>query len=166
MRFGDYVEDAMNVREQFPHAFTETPERYGQLPTYDELVRAFGYEVLVNEESGIHSGDSWYFLKDGNRYGFLEFGWGSCSGCDALEACYSFSALQSLADSLEGSIVWRESKHEMRQWMEAHDFSADFSTDIKKVDFLNRVLQYVGSWRVAFLHHRRIVLFDMGDPTL
>jgi hypothetical protein len=62
------------------------PEWISGYPRYDELIKSFGYEY-VSEEFGDYQGDIAVVFREGNRKGYLIFGYGSCSGCDALEAC-------------------------------------------------------------------------------
>lgn len=72
---------------------------------YDPIIRSFG-EVLVQVDDEDWSGDTRVLLRKGNRHGFLNYGWGSCSGCDALQACGSYEEVDQLIDSLEGDIKW------------------------------------------------------------
>lgn len=77
--------------------------------SYDELVDSFEVEVVFDEHDNDYQGDSYYLLKDGDKYGILVFGWGSCSGCDALEACYGdLAEATRLRDSLWESVDWMD----------------------------------------------------------
>jgi len=97
---------------------------------YESMVEAFGQRVLVATDDGDYQGDSYRLIADGDephqRYGILIFGWGSCSGCDALQACGSVSELQELADSLQDSIKWFSHKEALREYMENHDWEGDW----------------------------------------
>lgn len=72
---------------------------------YDPIIKSFG-EVLVQVDDEDYSGDTRVLLRKNDRYGFLIFGWGSCSGCDALQACNNFREVDELIDNLEGGIKW------------------------------------------------------------
>lgn len=148
----------MNVRELFPKAFEDGA--YEPYVDYSEIVYEFGYPIKISINEDDYQGDSWYILKDGTRYGYLEFGWGSCSGCDALKACKSFDDLQKLADELERSIVWYESKNDLRKWLETHDFSTDWSTCTEHVDFLNKALELVGSSKRASIDEKNRIIVN------
>ena len=85
--------------------------------TYGEIVKSFGYEVVAEEDFGDFQGDFCYILKDGNRIGYLIVGYGSCSGCDALQDATPFclcdhdcicdwSNVVQLRDSIFNSIKW------------------------------------------------------------
>ena len=53
--------------------------------SYGAMVASWGYEILDMEPFGEYHGDYAVLLQDGNRYGWLTFGYGSCSGCDTME---------------------------------------------------------------------------------
>lgn len=83
------------------------PARYGGIytPEYEEIVATFG-EILIEAHEGSYQGDSKYLVKKGDLYGIVTFGWGSCSGCDALQACNTQEDIDQLQDDLERGIVW------------------------------------------------------------
>lgn len=76
--------------------------------SYDELVTSRGAEIIAAESDDDYQGDTYYLLKDGDQFGYLVVGWGSCSGCDALEDAQdrSFAEVQELRDSLINDILW------------------------------------------------------------
>lgn len=84
---------------------------------YDELVESFGFEVVSRRDVGDYQGDSMYVLKEGSRYGWLNFGWGSCSGCDALQGCSSYEELDELRKSLHDDIRWFDSAGDLASWL-------------------------------------------------
>lgn len=82
------------------------------LPSYGQIVETFG-EIVAEAEDDDYQGDSLYLvLKDG-QYGVLTFGWGSCSGCDALEAVSGQKDLDELQDDLERGIRWYDTADEV-----------------------------------------------------
>lgn len=87
---------------------------------YEGLVDSFGVEVVFSEHDEDYQGDSFYLLKDAEgRYGFLNFGWGSCSGCDAYEAIRGDGndALEELRDELWESVSWFDSLEDLRVYL-------------------------------------------------
>jgi hypothetical protein len=106
----------MDVQQLFP----ETKEGdYGYLedyPSYDEMVRALG-DIVVQVDDDDYQGDSRYLIRSGERFGYVNIGWGSCSGCDALQACTTVKDVQDLFDDIEGSIKWFDSLDEAREWL-------------------------------------------------
>lgn len=94
--------------------------------SYSDLVDSMEVNVLVEEHDNDYQGDSFYLVKKGREYGLLIFGWGSCSGCDALEAAYgSVTEATDLRDGLYDSITWM-SKPDMRKYVNEKDWSLDY----------------------------------------
>lgn len=116
----------INVQEAFPEC--QKDDEYSWLnnrPGYSEIVAKFG-EVLHEVQVNDYQGDTLVLLQKGDEFGVLKFGWGSCSGCDALQACYSISDLQDLVDRLESSIDWR-TKDATVKYLKEHDWEGDYS---------------------------------------
>lgn len=72
---------------------------------YQPLLNLIG-DIIIQEDEQDYSGDSYILYKKNDLYGYLNFGWGSCSGCDALQACTSPEEVLSLAQELENDIFW------------------------------------------------------------
>lgn len=85
-------------------------------PTYHQIVETFG-EILIEEKEVDYQGDSLYLIKRGHRYGVLTFGWGSCSGCDALEACDDQEDINHLQNDLERGIKWFDFLYEVTEYL-------------------------------------------------
>ena len=109
--------------------WSDTPSDYG------ELVESMEYEVLAQADDDDYQGDSLYLLRDGQRYGVLTFGWGSCSGCDALQACSTMTEATELRDELHQSITWG-SQEEIAGYLDVHDWAGDFIGDGLVREFL------------------------------
>jgi hypothetical protein len=94
--------------------------------SYSELTDLFG-ENLLEVRDNDYQGDTRIILRgpDG-RIGWLQFGWGSCSGCDALQACDSFEALAELFDRLRDGIKWGTAA-ELLEFFNTHDWEGDYS---------------------------------------
>lgn len=93
----------------------------GRWSDYQPMLNAFGNIVLQVEEDG-YQGSSWLIYEDNGRYGYLTFGWGSCSGCDALLACFTLEEVQELMDYLYASIQWFESLESLQTWFYNRDW--------------------------------------------
>lgn len=87
---------------------------------YSPIYKSFG-EVLLEDHDDNYQGDSRIILKNENRFGFLNFGWGSCSGCDALQGCNSYEELGVLIESLRLSIAWFDSLQELKDYIKNED---------------------------------------------
>jgi hypothetical protein len=90
--------------------------------SYSDLIDSFEVEVLHQVDMNDYQGDSWLVLRDGSRYGYLVFGWGSCSGCDALEAAHdSLTDVTCLRDDLWNSIQWFPTAKELHDYLASKD---------------------------------------------
>lgn len=134
------------IQEVYPEVAKELAEdNYFSAPgDYQPLLKSFGYEIAVQVDDKDYSGDSRLLLKDGARLGILIFGWGSCSGCDALQRCNSFAEIDELRTELFDQIKWFDSKQEALSYVRGHDWEGDYgwrSGDGKAKEFVQRVLE-------------------------
>jgi len=63
---------------------------YGYEYSYEELIESITARVKWTIKAGFkdYQGEYFYFGEDGEgKVYFLNSGYGSCSGCDALQAC-------------------------------------------------------------------------------
>lgn len=104
--------DDSRARRLYPD-FDET---WGGPGDYTPIIESFG-EVLVRVDDQDYQGDTRVLLKKGGQYGFLNFGWGSCSGCDALQGCDSFSDIDELIVDLERSIKWFDTLEDTKAYI-------------------------------------------------
>jgi hypothetical protein len=109
---------------------------------YGTVVDSMGHETVLEARDDDYQGDSHYLLKDGERWGYLVFGWGSCSGCDALEACYGKrEEVESLRDDLRDGIKWFDSLPALADYFGEKDWSTEwFSREGSFASFKDRVL--------------------------
>jgi len=113
----------MNVRDLYPQSNSD----YFSVYSYQPMIDSFG-NVLIQVDDRDYQGDTRVLLQDANGFiGFLVFGWGSCSGCDALQGCSDFDDLQRLYDSLKNGVQWWESAEDALRWFEKHDWEGDYS---------------------------------------
>jgi hypothetical protein len=117
------------INEVYPDEAKEEAKRayfYGP-SDYAPLLESFGFNIPLKVDDDYFQGDSRLILKDGDRYGILIFGWGSCSGCDALQACNSMLEIDQLRTELLGQIQWFESKAACLEWVNKHKWDLDHS---------------------------------------
>ena len=94
--------------------------------SYDEIVSSWGYQLVDSEAFGDYQGDYAYLLRDGDRHGLVVIGYGSCSGCDALQSVEpweedgDWSGVVELADELRKDIHWEDSKAALMAWVSGH----------------------------------------------
>jgi len=84
--------------------------------TYQEELEKRGISILAWEVFGSYQGDYAAIVHQGNRFGFVVIGYGSCSGCDALEGLQPWddeelteqaqTELNELIDGVIKSIKW------------------------------------------------------------
>ena len=113
--------------ELYPeYAKREQEDNYFYGPCdYQPIIDSIGNVILqVDDED--YQGDSRIIYKNGNRYGFLIFGWGSCSGCDALQGCESMEEVQNLINDLVNDVRWFESLEDLQAYFKTKDFSLEF----------------------------------------
>ena len=98
------------ARELYPNHSQWYDEQYDTEPCfetisdYQPILDSFG-EILVQVDDHDYQGDSrvLYSFPSGS-IGILIFGWGSCSGCDALQNCTSYDEVDELIRDLYSSI--------------------------------------------------------------
>lgn len=106
---------------------------------YEPMIEEFG-EIINKYDFGYYQGDTIVIYKSNNRYGYLLFGWGSCSGCDALQACETIEEVQKLMDALYNSIEWFNSLDELKEWFNQKDWGLEwFGHDPSFKDFTNEI---------------------------
>ena len=108
-------------------------EDYFSICGYQPMTDSFG-KVLVQVDDRDYQGDTRVLLEgvDG-RPGLLIFGWGSCSGCDALQACENYNDLQQLYDRLKSCIRWFDDADDALCYFETHDWKGDYSWHEKEM---------------------------------
>lgn len=73
---------------------------------YDKIIGPWGYTVVAEWDEDDYQGNSIVVFQDGDKFGLLEYSWGSCSGCDALEACGGEADEAKLSEEMKGQIKW------------------------------------------------------------
>lgn len=109
---------------------------------YAPLIKSLG-DVIIQHDTDDYQGDTLVLYDYGNdNYGYLCFGWGSCSGCDALQDCETYQEVAKLRDKLKSSITMFDSRQACLNFMKHHDWEGGF---LKKNDvnaFLKLVYEF------------------------
>lgn len=93
---------------------------------YTTLVKSYGYEIVNSISLGSYQGDIIMIVGRGNEYGLLTTGYGSCSGCDALQACGdSAKELEKLREDLCNSVIF-ESAGDLVERLDTKDWEGDY----------------------------------------
>lgn len=118
----------------------DTKDRYSWYE-YQPMLNAFG-PIALQVDDDDYQGDSRVLYHEGERWGYLQFGWGSCSGCDALQECASIKEVQKLADGLETQIRWFENAKEALHFFQKHDWETDYSWGTEEQrQFVDRAIE-------------------------
>lgn len=94
---------------------------------YQPMIDAFGKVALQVDDWGYQGDTRVLYHNEDGRVGHLIFGWGSCSGCDSLQACGSLDDVQELANDLENDIKWFDTVEEALHWFKTYDWEGQYS---------------------------------------
>lgn len=111
--------------------------------SYSDVLDAMEFDQILHEhEEGDYQGDSYLLVSKDGRLGYLVYGWGSCSGCDAAQAVCSQEDANDLRDEIWGGIRWFDSSTEALNYFTGTDFELHFygSRETFKTDFLDKVI--------------------------
>ena len=106
-------------------------------PGYTPILNSFGdiiCRVDIPDIGGYH-GDTQVLLRNDGKYGYLMFGWGSCSGCDALLHCESYEEVDELIESTYGQIRWFDDEEEALRFFREHEWNHDHAYSPRFVRF-------------------------------
>jgi hypothetical protein len=110
--------------------------------SYNELVHTFPASILLDVSDDDYQGETRLLIRDENRFGYLRFGWGSCSGCDALQAADgSIAELTELRDQLAREVHWEDDAYSLAHWMAYRDWGLTEWPDPATHGFVVRSLE-------------------------
>jgi hypothetical protein len=113
------------IKEAYP-PWSGGEDKFSHASNYYPILQMIG-EIILKVDDDEYQGDSRVIYKRGGKeYGLLIFGWGSCSGCDALQSCDSWEEVHDLAKSLEAKTQWF-SLDGIIEYFEKHDWEGDYS---------------------------------------
>lgn len=97
--------------------------------SYLDFVEGLGAQVLLWEDVGSYQGDSYVLLETaGGAIGYTTIGYGSCSGCDALQASHgNIKDMTELRDSILQGIRWFDNAAEALEYLNNHDWKGDWT---------------------------------------
>lgn len=111
------------IVEVYPDDFTEGND---VVYDYQPLLKSFQYEILIQEEENSYQGDTFVLFLDNDRLGVLCFGWGSCSGCDALQSCRNHNQIEELRNQLHNDIRWFSDLEQLNIFLNDFDHTGQF----------------------------------------
>lgn len=116
--------------------------------SYIELVQEGvpGVRVLLEASDADYQGDTDLLLVvPGSRFGYLGYGWGSCSGCDSYEACTTPADFAGLRDELTGKIHWEQTPLAMALWLTRRDWQLQYGGDRSR-QFVDRAVAILSEY--------------------
>lgn len=119
------------ARTLYPEMAKEADGGYFSGPgDYEPIVLYVVPDVLFRFDDGDYQGDTFVFGRDAmGKFVWLEFGWGSCSGCDALQGCHSPTEIGELAEKLrDGARRWASAADALDWWLK-HDWEGDYHAE-------------------------------------
>lgn len=119
------------IEEVYPDTINSYWKTFSAPYDYRPMIESMAEEVLLEVKENEYSGYSRFLLKDKNMYGYLMFGWGSCSGCDELLACKNYEDIHKLRKQLYKDIRW-ETKDKLLKWIKNHDWEGDAAGNTKE----------------------------------
>lgn len=115
------------ITEVYPELVDKQDGYWWGASSYQPMLESLGFEIALQIDDDDYQGDSRLLLRDGEKVGYLNFGWGSCSGCDALQACDSIKEVENLRQSLFDSIRWFDGPRDALKFFVEHDWEGDYS---------------------------------------
>lgn len=106
---------------------------------YGPILASVG-EVLVRVDEDDYQGDTLALVKRAGEFGVVVFGWGSCSGCDALQAANSWVDVAELRNSIFRDTKWASSLDEVVAYLGALE-SRQFVGEAVWEDFTQKVVE-------------------------
>lgn len=112
---------------------------------YEALITLGGEEIVNSVDVGDYQGDALLLLKHPteNLYFFLEYGWGSCSGCDAFQGCDTIGDLQELADSFVGDAEWKTADEMLAYFRSKNWDERYYYRDSEVQRWVNEIIQFL-----------------------
>lgn len=110
--------------------------------SYINLIETTDVKVVLESSDDDYQGNTIALVKQGRRWGILEFGWGSCSGCDALQACYTVADYEELRSELYEGITWFNTLPALRKFVRDHDWGGSFWSSSTYTAFQQQVKDY------------------------
>jgi hypothetical protein len=111
----------------------------------DEIGKALSAEVVDRWDTNDYQGDTLVIYSRDAKFYYLQFGWGSCSGCDALQACETFFEVAKLMNELMDSIKSFDSRDEIAIYLCDHDWEGDY------IWHMDGFEQWLGAMQVKYM---------------
>lgn len=111
------------IKYLYPNCYEDNLWSYGP-GDYSPIINYLG-DVLVRHDDSDYQGDTFALVKRA-RYGFVKIGWGSCSGCDSLQACNSERDVLELFEDIQDSVKWFDTLDEVKKFIESENRNYEY----------------------------------------
>lgn len=113
---------------------------------YEPMVEDVG-KIVLWHMCGDYQGDYHVLIEgEGGDFGYVSIGYGSCSGCDALQQCDTAEQIGDLAASVQREIHWEADVAAMKKWLLERDWEVSWCWHYEEFkDFLREALAHVGA---------------------
>lgn len=136
---GVIQKDMKTAKELYPNANTYSWFSVGD---YQPMINEIG-NVLIQVDDCEYQGDTRVLYEKDGKYGYLIFGWGSCSGCDALLDCGNYGEVQKLFNGLKKDVKWFDTLMELQEHFKSRDWEGDYCWHCNETkEFIDKVLNY------------------------
>ena len=116
------------IQEIYPKEFQFWKETgILDLDDYTPIINSFG-DILFTLSDDDYSGDTFVLYYTGGEWGYLEFGWGSCSACDALQGCSTWEEAEELYSQLQDKILRFYKTKDILNYFMNHDWCGEKKT--------------------------------------
>lgn len=116
--------------------------RWAGASDYQPIIDEFG-EVLIQVDDSDYQGDTRVLYKKNGKFGYLIFGWGSCSGCDSLQACRTIQEIEALMGGLENDIIWFDTLEDLQKHFREKDWELEYAWHHEETkEFIQKVLNF------------------------
>jgi len=139
------VQEYLDVARQIypPRIDPKYGEEFPDPYEYEPLIAHFGTVAIQVSDEDFNGDTRILYADTGKGFGYLQFGWGSCSGNDALRACQTYRELAKLIDELASRIRWVPAEEMLRFFVE-HDWEGDYSWQSwQQKQFVDSVISFL-----------------------
>ena len=152
------------ARELYPDCMSHD---YFEAPwDYEPIYQSFG-TVVRADSMGSYQGDTQVLLYDDEKkqYGYICFGWGSCSCCDRLQGCASYEDIDDLIEDLYETIRWFYDDNEALTFFNTHEWDFDYDHSPEFVEFCREMfIIRVASGLLEQKTPEQIAVMFLPDP--
>ena len=137
------TENEVRARRLYPDV--DWGDSYPYVSGYGPMVEDSG-EVLLWITTGSYQGDYHVLVRGpGGDFCYISIGFGSCAGCDALQACDTAEQIGQLAEGIQFGIRWEVDAAAMRKWLLERDWEVQwmYSDFDEFKEFLSKALKIV-----------------------